>query len=365
MKDNNQTPLISVKNLTKKFGNLMVLDDVSLDIYEGEKVVVLGPSGGGKSTFLRCLNCLEDPTSGHVIFDGTDLCDLHVDINKQREKMVMVFQQYNLFNNLTVLENITLAPILIRKKAFRQTKIFNTFLPIRNACVKIVKPLHDKIYAKRKSYLEKKIVKYKEILAPIESEWESTKTIEDVAGKTKVTYDKDLTKKKFKYTHKIEKAEYAVDNLVSLAVKEKIESKYSSKNEIVEEAKSKAYALLDRIGLTDKADAYPSTLSGGQKQRIAIVRALAMEPKVLLFDEPTSALDPEMVGEVLSLIRSLADDGMTMIIVTHEIGFAREVGTRILFMDGGKIAEDQPPKEFFTEPKVERLKEFLSKVISQ
>jgi len=256
--------ILDVKNLCKEFGGHVVLDDISTKVYEGEKVVIIGPSGSGKSTFLRCLNCMEDPTSGSIYFDGVDIADMKVDINVNRQKMGMVFQQFNLFNNKTVLENIILAPVHVRKKELRK---------------------HKKDYP-------------------------------------------DLTAKK-----------------------------------IVEEEKEKAFQLLDKIGLREKADEYPATLSGGQKQRIAIIRALAMNPKIMLFDEPTSALDPEMIGEVLSLIKRVAENGMTMVIVTHEMGFAREVGTRIMFMADGKIQEEGPPDEFFNNPKNQRLKDFLSKVL--
>ncbi|MBO5213090.1 MAG: amino acid ABC transporter ATP-binding protein [Clostridia bacterium] len=252
-------PLIEVKGLIKSFGNLRVLDDISTNIYQGEKVVVIGPSGSGKSTFLRCLNCLEDPTAGEIIFENENIADPKVDINIHRQNMGMVFQQFNLFNNKTVLQNIMLAPVTIyTKKAIKEGK----------------------------------------------------------------------TKKQF-----------------------------------IEECRENAMALLRRIGLEDKADVYPSTLSGGQKQRIAIVRALAMNPKVMLFDEPTSALDPEMVGEVLDLIKDLADEGMTMVIVTHEMGFAKEVGTRVLFMDGGNIAEEGSPKEIFENPQNPRTIQFLKAVL--
>ena len=240
--------MIEIKNLCKSFGDVHVLRDITETINEGDKVVVIGPSGGGKSTFLRCLNCMEDPTSGSIIFQGEDLADMKVDINRHRQSIGMVFQQFNLFNNKTVLENITLAPVLLKK----------------------------------------------------------------------------MTK---------------------------------------DEANARAYELLRRVGLEDKADVYPSTLSGGQKQRVAIVRALAMNPKVMLFDEPTSALDPEMVGEVLEVMKQLANEGMTMVVVTHEMGFAREVGNRIFFMDGGRITEQGTPEEVFGNPQNARLKEFLSKVI--
>lgn len=251
--------MIEVINLNKSFGKLHVLKDININIEKGEKVVVVGPSGSGKSTFLRCLNCMEDPTSGQIIFNGVDIADMKVDINIHRQKMGMVFQHFNLFNNKTVLENIMLAPVYVGNKNRKKT------------------------------------------------------------GK--------------------------------------------SKAEIKEEAKKTAMDLLKRIGLEDKANVYPSQLSGGQKQRVAIIRSMAMNPDVILFDEPTSALDPEMVGEVLALMKDLADSGMTMVVVTHEMGFAREVGTRVIFMDEGRIVEENNPKDFFENPQNPRLKEFLSKVL--
>lgn len=276
--------VLSVKNLCKDFGQNKVLKGISLDVYEGDVVAIIGPSGCGKSTFLRCVNCLEDPTGGSIIFNGADLADMKVDINVHRQKIGMVFQQFNLFNNLTVLDNITLAPILIAKKKRRKLKRKNSFIKFAN------------IFRKK----GKKIAL------------------------------KDLGK---------------------------------SILEIKVEAEEKALKLLDKVGLKDRANAYPSALSGGMKQRVAIVRALAMEPDVMLFDEPTSALDPEMVGEVLNVMTDLAKEGMTMVVVTHEMGFAREVASRIIFMDEGVIKEENSPKEFFENPKDERLKEFLSKVL--
>lgn len=240
--------MIIVKDLHKKFEGNHVLRGVNYHIHPGEKIVVVGPSGSGKSTFLRCLNLLEVPTSGEIWFDGQLITNSKTDINKVRQHMGMVFQHFNLFNNLTIMDNITLAP----------TKL-------------------------------------------------------------------------------------------------KLMSE--------EEAKENALKLLNRVGLAEKADAYPSSLSGGQKQRIAIVRSLAMNPKVMLFDEPTSALDPEMVGEVLEVMKELADSGMTMVVVTHEMGFAKEVGTKVLFMDEGNIIEENTPQEFFANPQSPRLKEFLSKVL--
>ncbi len=262
MNAENKTPLIEVKGLVKRFGDLVVLNGIDETICKGEKVSIIGPSGSGKSTFLRCLNCLEDPDAGSILFGGENIADMKVDINKHRRHMGMVFQQFNLFNNKTVLENIMLAPVHLR--------------------------------------------------------------IKDAGG---------------------------------------LFAPRATKAAIRAQAKEEAMNLLRRIGLEDKANAYPSTLSGGQKQRIAIVRALAMNPQVLLFDEPTSALDPEMVGEVLDLIKELANEGMTMVIVTHEMGFAREVSDRVLFMDGGVIAEAAPPAELFGNPQNPRTKEFLSKVL--
>lgn len=240
--------MIIVKDLHKKFGDNHVLRGVDYHIHPGEKIVVVGPSGSGKSTFLRCLNLLEVPTSGEIWFDGQLITNPKININKVRQHMGMVFQHFNLFNNLTIMDNITLAPVKLK-----------------------------------------------------------------LMGE--------------------------------------------------EEAKENALKLLNRVGLAEKADAYPGSLSGGQKQRIAIVRSLAMSPKVMLFDEPTSALDPEMVGEVLEVMKELADSGMTMVVVTHEMGFAREVGTKVLFMDGGNIIEENTPREFFANPKSPRLQEFLSKVL--
>lgn len=275
--------MIDVIDLKKNYGALEVLKGITTTIGEGEKVAIIGPSGSGKSTFLRCLNCMEDPTGGAVIFEGVDIADMKVDINVHRRHMGMVFQQFNLFNNRTVIGNIMLAPVYIAAHDLRIKKIRNFFIKIRN------------IFSADKKEL------------------------------------------------------YEINTTPAM---------------IKAEARENAMRLLKRIGLEEKADVYPSTLSGGQKQRIAIIRALAMNPKVMLFDEPTSALDPEMVGEVLDLIKQLANEGMTMVIVTHEMGFAREVATRVLFMDGGKILEENTPEEIFTNPQNPRTKEFLSKVLT-
>lgn len=244
----NENALIQVQDLKKSFGTQVVLDGITTEIDQGEVVAIIGPSGCGKSTFLRSLNLLEEPTSGTILFEGTDITDKSVDINKMRQKIGMVFQQFNLFPNYTIQNNITLAPVKL-----------------------------------------------------------------------------------------------------GLMTQQEVEKK--------------AKELLERVGLPERANDYPSQLSGGQKQRIAIARALAMNPDVMLFDEPTSALDPEMVGEVLELMRELARDGMTMVVVTHEMGFAREVANRVLFIDEGKIQEENTPEEFFANPKNPRLREFLSKVL--
>ena len=264
--------MIETVDLNKSFGDLHVLKDINIKIEKGEKVVIIGPSGSGKSTLLRCLNCMEDPTSGAVIFKGVNIADMSVDINAHRQKMGMVFQHFNLFNNKTVIENIMLAPVYVEMRRMRALKRARLF---------------------------------------------GKKTDETV----------------------------------------------KSKKEIYDSARAQAMELLARIGLEAKADVYPSQLSGGQKQRVAIVRSLAMNPDVILFDEPTSALDPEMVGEVLELMKELADNGMTMVVVTHEMGFAREVATRVVFMDQGRIVEENTPEEFFTHPVNPRLREFLSKVL--
>ena len=242
--------MINITNLYKNFGDLEVLKNISTEIKKGEIISIIGPSGSGKSTFLRCINKLEEPSSGHIYIDGMDLMDKNTDINKVRERVGMVFQHFNLFPNMTVLDNLTLSPIMVKK-----------------------------------------------------------------------------------------------------------ESK--------EEAEKYSLSLLEKVGLSDKANSYPTQLSGGQKQRIAIARALAMKPEVILFDEPTSALDPEMIKEVLDVMRDLAKEGMTMLIVTHEMGFARNVGNRILFMDKGEIIEDCSPKEFFENPTNERIKDFLNKVLNK
>lgn len=355
--------MIEIVNLTKKFGDLLVLDEISEKIYEGEKVVVIGPSGGGKSTFLRCLNVLEDPTSGQIFFEGVDLADTRVNINEHRQKMGMVFQQFNLFPNMTVKKNITLAPIKIGKENLRKATVHNTFVPLYNKWFAKFGDKYNALVDKKRETLKNKVETLKTELEPIVSDWEQTKVVEEIAGKSVVTYDKELTKKKQDVTAKLERAERKLSHTVHAEEKQLVELQFENVKAIKEAANANADRLLKRIGLEAKADAYPSTLSGGQKQRVAIVRALAMNPKVMLFDEPTSALDPEMVGEVLDLIKQVADEGMTMVIVTHEMGFAREVGTRILFMAEGKILEQNSPEEFFTNPQNPRLKEFLAKVL--
>ena len=274
--------ILSVKNLTKTFDENEVLKGVNLDVYEGDVVAIIGPSGCGKSTFLRCVNCLEDPTGGTIMFQGEDLADMKVDINIHRQKIGMVFQQFNLFNNLSVLDNITLAPRIVAKKKRASLQRKNLMIKLGNLFAKNKKDLYD-------------------------------------LG--------------------------------------------SSLADVKVELEKRAMELLRTIGLEEKAAAYPSQLSGGQKQRVAIVRTLAMNPKVILFDEPTSALDPEMVGEVLDVMKDLAEKGMTMVVVTHEMGFAREVADRVLFIDGGKVLEQGTPQELFGNPQQERTKNFLAKVL--
>ena len=355
--------LIEVVGLTKKFGDLTVLDNITESIEKGEKIAIIGPSGGGKSTFLRCLNVLEDPTAGRVFFDGVDLADTRVDINEHRRKMGMVFQQFNLFNNLTVRKNITLAPVKTAYKDIAKYRKAMFIAPFYNLYVAWFGNMINASRARRRDKLALKIAELERELQPLNAAWESTKSVTERAGKEFVTYDPEITKRKLKLTAKLERAERELNHITDIHMMTPAAPAKTDRAAIKREADEMAEKLLARIGLEDKADAYPSTLSGGQKQRIAIVRALAMNPEVMLFDEPTSALDPEMVGEVLDLIRELADEGMTMVIVTHEMGFAREVASRVMFMDSGKIAEQGTPDEVFRNPKSPRLKEFLAKVL--
>ncbi len=354
--------LIEVKNLTKKFGDLLVLDNVSANVHQGERIVIIGPSGGGKSTFLRCLNCLEDCTSGSIVFDGVDIADMKIDINVHRQKMGMVFQQFNLFNNLTILKNIILAPVHIRKKRLYRLKRQKLYAPIYNKVLEITEDYRTKRINEKIDKCYKKIALIDQKLEPLEKEWEKTKTVVEKAGKYFTTYDPDLTAERFKLVGKKEKLTQEIKHTTLKQPIEVVDTDGLTVNKIKQEEKEKAIALLTRIGLADKANAYPSTLSGGQKQRVAIVRALAMNPKVLLFDEPTSALDPEMVSEVLSLIKEVALEGMTILLVTHEMEFAREIGTRIWFMAEGGIAEEGTPTEIFEHPQSERLQSFLKKI---
>lgn len=331
---NNGDVIIEVKDLHKKFGDLHVLKGINETIKKGEKVSIVGPSGSGKSTFLRCLNLMEEPSGGEIYFEGKLLNDKHTDINKHRQKMGMVFQHFNLFNNLTIIDNIMLAPVKIGVKNLHKE---------RKAKVKALSKQIKALQEEKKTLLSE----LKNLLADAKAN--NTEYVEDVETSDRIkVIDEKL-------------AELIADKK---AVKGNIIKNLSGDKKTVKaQAKEKALQLLERIGLSDKADKYPSTLSGGQKQRVAIVRALAMNPDVMLFDEPTSALDPEMVGEVLELIKEVADDGMTMVIVTHEMGFAKEVSTRVLFMDNGNVLEQNTPKEFFENPQNPRLKEFLAKVL--
>ena len=357
--------MLSAINLTKKFGDLLVLDDITETINEGERVVIVGPSGGGKSTFLRCLNCLEDPTAGKIMFDGVDLADLKVDINEQREKMGMVFQQFNLFGNMTVKENITLAPVQIGVKNMRKAKRKNAFVPVYNKWYSLFGAAYNKKVDKKVETLKSKLEALKSQLEPIVSAWESTKSTKEISGKTYAVYDPKLTKQKLGLTEKIEQTERKITHATHAESKSVQPLVYTSKKQIKEDTEKRADELLKRIGLESKADVYPSTLSGGQKQRVAIARALAMSPEVILFDEPTSALDPEMVGEVLEVMKELAKSGLTMIVVTHEMAFARDVANKIVFMDGGVIVEEGKPEQIFTAPKEERTRAFLSRMLAE
>ena len=355
--------MIEVKNLSKSFGNLLVLNDISVNIDAGEKVAVIGPSGSGKSTFLRCLNLLEEPSAGRIIFEGVDLCSHYTDINEHRRKMGMVFQHFNLFNNLTILKNITLAPIKIGIKDLKKAKRNNKKMHKYNLWLEKNRDKLNKKIDEEKLKTERILNDLKSKLPEVIEKWRATENFIEKEGKRFAVYDEKLTAEKIALTQQIEKQEIKLSALKYKEPMTYIKTPYNTVAEIKKAAEENAMRLLRRIGLEDKANVYPSTLSGGQKQRVAIVRSLAMNPKVMLFDEPTSALDPEMVGEVLDLIKQLASDGMTMIIVTHEMNFAKEVSSRVMFMDSGKIVEDDTPTNIFNSPKNERLKDFLSKVL--
>ena len=311
--------MIDVVNLTKKFGDLLVLDDISTSIKEGERIVVIGPSGGGKSTFLRCLNCLEDPTAGKIFFDGVDLADLKVDINIERQKMGMVFQQFNLFNNYTVKQNIMLAPVSIGVKNMRKTKRYNFFVPFVNKCLTVFGDKINAVIDKQNSKCAVKIEKTKKELEPIHEAFEATRTVTNVAGKDVVSYDKKLEKNDLALTAKIEKYERKLSHRGHVSKREKLPLEFSSKKEIKAHAEENAMRLLKRIGLEQKADAYPSTLSGGQKQRIAIARALLNNPKIIIADEPTGNLDPETASNIVSLLKEITQQGTAVVMTTHNI----------------------------------------------
>ena len=366
MTENNNV-IIKVEGLKKTFEDgKTVLNGIDLTVKQGEKVVILGASGSGKSTLLRCLNCMEDPTAGSIYFEGTDIADMKVNINHHREHIGMVFQQFNLFNNKTVIENITLAPNQIEIRKMRRQKIKNFIAKFKK--VFKIKKKNEKAGNSKE--------RLKDIINLIFCEFCSlivalmincfvffNRFNEKNTPITFIAILASLLIGAFATRH------YLVHNINDEEKNTKNQGdetdgiSLKSKKQIMYENKERAMQLLRRIGLEDKADVYPSTLSGGQKQRIAIVRALAMNPKVILFDEPTSALDPEMVGEVLDLMKQLAAEGMTMVIVTHEMGFAREAADRIIFLDEGQIKEDGAPSEVFDNPKNPRLKEFLSKVL--
>lgn len=369
---------IEVKGLVKKFGDHTVLNDINEIIREGEKVAIIGPSGSGKSTFLRCLNLLEMPTYGEIWFEGINLTDRKCDINTVRQHMGMVFQHFNLFPHKTVIQNITIVPEKLAGITAR--KIMRGRVNEINAQIKNLK-LEIKTKESGIDWLE--IADLKEKVADANYKRKMVATLgipkdEKKARKVELKANIQELRNKIKSVKTVtsDSLKGSTDELLSrlqglkndlqIAKKDKTVGGMPYKEWIAKEhtiAKERGMALLERIGMTDKADAYPNTLSGGQKQRIAIVRALNMQPKVMLFDEPTSALDPEMVGEVLELIKQLADEGMTMVIVTHEMNFAKEVATRVMFIDEGKIIEQGTPSEIFDTPKNDRLKTFLSKIL--
>ncbi len=347
--------MISVKNLHKHFGSLVVLDGIDIDIKKGEKVAVIGPSGSGKSTFLRCLNLLEKPTIGHLYFKGDEIT-----FYPRLFEITKKYYNFKIKNFDKKIGKMTQKSELLKK----QDEELNA---------QKISALNNKITAK--------VVLRGELQRQLDFNLEIYGDQKDKSNKVKIVKpNEDLVRKNmgmvfqhfnlFPHMTVMQNITFAPLEYLKFEIKQKIANKELSKDAKAEykkirkqEIESNAKELLERIGLEEKANAYPNTLSGGQKQRIAIVRALAMKPEVMLFDEPTSALDPEMVGEVLELIKQLADEGMTMVIVTHEMGFAKEVATRVLFMDGGKIVEDNTPIEIFDNPQNERLKTFLSKVL--
>lgn len=369
---------IEVKGLVKKFGDHTVLNDINEVINEGEKVAIIGPSGSGKSTFLRCLNLLEMPTYGEIWFEGTNLTDRKCEINTVRQHMGMVFQHFNLFPHKTVIQNITIVPDKlagITAHKIMQSRVNEIKAKIKN--------VNREIETKESGIDWVAIAELKEEIADINYKRKMVATL-DIPKDEKKSRRVELKANAQELKNKIKEVKISVNDSLKGSTDELSAVLISLKNELQNAkndktidgmpykdwvaneravAKERGMMLLERIGMTDKADAYPNTLSGGQKQRIAIVRALNMQPKVMLFDEPTSALDPEMVGEVLELIKQLADEGMTMVIVTHEMNFAKEVATRVMFIDEGKIIEQGAPNEIFDTPKNDRLKTFLSKIL--
>lgn len=339
--------LIEVVGLTKKFGDLTVLDNITESIAKGEKIAIIGPSGGGKSTFLRCLNVLEDPTAGRVFFDGVDLADVKVDINEHRRKMGMVFQQFNLFNNLTVRKNITLAPVKTAYKDIAKYRRAKALEPLYNRYVEIFGAKINASRAAKREKLAASIETLKSELEPVNAAWEKTKSVTERAGKEYVTYDSELTKKKLKLTAKLEKAERALNHTVDIAEMHAVMPAETDKKKIKADADALAMKLLKRIGLEEKADSYPSTLSGGQKQRIAIAAILAMRPDVVILDESTAMLDPKGRREIMDTVMNLnREKGMTVVLITHYMDEAIEAD-RIFVMNDGKITASGAPKDVF------------------